>query len=108
MIDLCIRYSCSLCVEIIKNSVEGYLCKYAVEYYHIIVNNKCKSNREDQDKTLHRRVVYGPQREKTCLRGFANNTGADQPARPRSLICALLIRFSESIIYKIATGEISI
>ena len=21
--------------------------------------------------------LYGPQREKTCLRGFANNTGAD-------------------------------
>ena len=35
----------------------------------------------------------GPRREKTCLRGFANNTGADQPARPRSLISAFVIRF---------------
>ena len=33
---------------------------------------------------------------KTCLRGFANNTGADKPAHPRSLISALVIRFSES------------
>ena len=37
-------------------------------------------------------VPYGPQREKTCLRGLANNTGADQPAHPRSLISAFVIR----------------
>ena len=42
--------------------------------------------------------INGPQREKTCLRGFANNTGADQPAHPRSLISAFVIRFFESII----------
>ena len=47
-------------------------------------------------------------REKTCLRGFANNTGADQPAHPRSLISAFVIRFCESIICKLATCEISI
>ena len=40
--------------------------------------------------------------------GFANNTGADQPAHPRSLISAFVIRFLESTIYKLATGEISI
>ena len=36
--------------------------------------------------------TYGPRREKTCLRGFANNTGTDQPAHPRSLINAFVIR----------------
>ena len=51
--------------------------------------------------------IYGPQREKTCLRGFANNTGADQPAHPRSLISAFVIRFLESVICKLATGDIS-
>ena len=51
--------------------------------------------------------TYGPQREKPCLRGFANNTGADQPAHLRSLICAFAIRFLESYICKLATGEIS-
>ena len=51
---------------------------------------------------------YGLRREKTCLRGFANNTGADQPAHLRSLISALVIRFLEIIICKLATGEISI
>ena len=30
--------------------------------------------------------------------GFANNTGADQPAHPRSLIRAFVIHFLESII----------
>ena len=37
-----------------------------------------------------------------------NNTGADQPAHPRSLISAFVIRFLESIISKLATSEISI
>ena len=36
--------------------------------------------------------LFGPRREKTCLRGFANNTGADQPAHPRSLISTFVIR----------------
>ena len=54
------------------------------------------------------KVLNGPQREKTCLRGFANNTGADQPAHPPSLISAFVIRFLKSIICKLATGEISI
>ena len=37
--------------------------------------------------------LYGPRREKTCLRGFANNTGADQPAHPRSLVSTFIICF---------------
>ena len=51
--------------------------------------------------------LNGPRREKTCLRGFANNTGADQPAHPRSLISAFVVRFLENFICKLATGEIS-
>ena len=38
--------------------------------------------------------------------GFANNT--DQPGQPHSLISAFVIRFLESIICKLAAGEISI
>ena len=52
--------------------------------------------------------LNGPRSNKTCLQGFANNTGADQPAHPRSLISAFVIRFWESLICKLATGEISI
>ena len=50
----------------------------------------------------------GPRREKTCLRGFANNRGADQPVHPRSMISAFVIRFLESIICKLATDDVSI
>ena len=53
-------------------------------------------------------VINGPRREKICLWEFAKNTGADQPAHLRSLISAFVIRFLESIICKLATGEISI
>ena len=47
-------------------------------------------------------MTNGPQR------GFANNTGADQPAHPLSLISAFVIRFLESIICYLIAGEISI
>ena len=50
----------------------------------------------------------GPRRQKTCLPGVANNTVADQPALPPSLIGAFVIRFLESIISKLAMSEISI
>ena len=53
-------------------------------------------------------VLYGPRRKKTCRWGFANNTGADQPAHPRSLIIAFFIRFLESTIFYLESGEISI
>ena len=46
---------------------------------------------------------YGPR-----LRGFANNTDADQPANPCTLISDFVIRFLESIICNLAKGEISI
>ena len=52
--------------------------------------------------------LFGPQREKTCLRGFANNTGADKPAHPHSLTSTFVIPFLGSVICKLATGEISL
>ena len=54
------------------------------------------------------KIIIGPCREKTCLRRIAYNKGADQPAHPRSLISAFVIRFSERIISKLATYESSI
>ena len=50
--------------------------------------------------------LIGHRCEKTCLRGFANNTGADQPAQLHSLISAFVIPFLKSIICKLDTGEI--
>ena len=52
-------------------------------------------------------ALNGPRREKTCLQGFANNTGTGQPAHPRSLISAFAIRFLESTIFNLNTGKIS-
>ena len=52
--------------------------------------------------------IIGPRREKSCLRGFANNKYADQPAHPRRLISAFVIRFLESSISKLATSENSV
>ena len=54
---------------------------------------------------IHITDPIGPRREKTCLRRFANNTGADQPAHTRSLISAFVIRYLESNICKLATGK---
>ena len=51
---------------------------------------------------------YGPRREKTCLPGFVNNKGTDQPVHPRSLISTFVIRLLDNIISKLATSEIPI
>ena len=40
--------------------------------------------------------------------GFAKNRGADQPAHPRSLISAFVIRLLENTIPKLAINKISI
>ena len=53
-------------------------------------------------------IYIGPRRNKTCLRGFANNKGADQSAHPRRLISAFVIHLLECIISKLASSEISI
>ena len=52
-------------------------------------------------------LLFGPRREKTYLRGVANNTVADQPAHPRRLISTFVIPLLKSIISKLATSEIS-
>ena len=57
---------------------------------------------------LTKDTVHGPRREKICLRGFANNKGADQAAHPRSLISTFVIRLLECIISRLATREVSI
>ena len=35
-------------------------------------------------------TLLGPWREKTCLQGFANNTGSDQSAQSEQRLCYLL------------------
>ena len=42
------------------------------------------------------------------FREFANNTGADQPAHPRSLISAFVVGLMERILSRLASSKISI
>ena len=49
---------------------------------------------------------YGPRRAKTCLRGVANNKGAEQLAHPRRLISAFVFHLLESTISILITSEI--
>ena len=42
-------------------------------------------------------ILYEPGHEKMCLMSYANNKGADQPAHPRSLISAFVVRCLDSI-----------
>ena len=70
-----------------------------------------KANMQRVNESFHqcrRYRSYVPRRKKTCLREFANNKSADQPAHPRSQIRAFFIRFLESTISKLATREISV
>ena len=42
-----------------------------------------------------------------CVKSYANNKGADQPAHPRSLISAFVVRHLDSIISLDSIAEIS-
>ena len=51
-------------------------------------------------------IIWASMRENLSL-GVANNTGADQPAHPRSLISTFVFCFLESITSKLAISKIS-
>ena len=52
-------------------------------------------------------LAFEPGHEKTCFMPYANNKGADQPAHPRSLISAFVVRCLDSNIYLDSIAEIS-
>ena len=76
-------------------------------YKHVFTCEGKVENSVDPDDCFHNRI-YGPRHKKTCLQGFANNKGADQPVHPRSLISTFVIRLLESIISRLPTSEILI
>ena len=59
------------------------------------------------DKLQLNRITNEPRHEKMCLMSYANNKGADQPAHPRSLISAFVVRCLDSIISLDSIAEIS-
>ena len=57
--------------------------------------------------TKKRQQKDEPGHEKMCLMSYANNKGADQPAHPRSLISAFVVRCLDSMITLDSITEIS-
>ena len=51
--------------------------------------------------------IIEPGHEKTCLMSFANKKGADQPALPRSLISAFIVRCLDSVMSLVSVIKIS-
>ena len=51
--------------------------------------------------------MYEPGHEKMSLMSYANNKGTDQPVQPRSLISALVVCCSDSIISLDSIAKIS-
>ena len=52
-------------------------------------------------------MIYTRSCENVCLRPYANNKGADQPAYPRSLISTLVVRCLNSTICILAISKVS-
>ena len=51
--------------------------------------------------------TFEPGHEKTCLMSYANNKDTDQPAHPRSLISAFVIRCLDSVMSLVSVTKIS-
>ena len=48
-----------------------------------------------------------PGHEKMCLMPYANNKGEDQPAHPRSLVSAFVVRCSDRMVPLVCISKIS-
>ena len=70
--------------------------------YNLITFCACKNHYKQGSHHVNE-----PGHEKMCLMLYANNKGADQPAHPRSLISAFVVRCLDNIISLDAIAEIS-
>ena len=52
-------------------------------------------------------TLYELGHEKMCLMSYANNKGADQPAHPRSLISAFVVRCLDSVMSVVSVTKIT-
>ena len=52
-------------------------------------------------------IIIEPGHQKTCLMSYADNKGADQPAHPRSLISAFVVRCLCSVMSLVSVTKIS-
>ena len=58
-------------------------------------------------KQVYHEVFHQSRAMRKCLKSYANNKGADQPAHPRSLISAFIVLCLDSIISLDSIAEIS-
>ena len=65
-----------------------------------------KQNAVEKNLYIHM-YIHEPGHEKTCLMSYANNKGADQPAHPRSLISAFVVRCLDSVMFLVSVTKIS-
>ena len=56
---------------------------------------------------MYLRLLYGPGHAKMCLKTYANNKGAVQPAHPRSLISTFVVRCFDSMMCILALSKVS-
>ena len=57
--------------------------------------------------SYHTAQTLEPGHEKTCLMSYTNNKRADQPAHPRSLISAFVVRCLDSVMSLVPVTKIA-
>ena len=75
---------------------------------HAIVFSYCAIVVCINNNKIYRNMVHMGINARNLSLGFASNIDADQPEHPCRLISAFVFRLRESIISKLATGEILI
>ena len=105
-----------------KQTTKGLICAFVVRIWQKQVFSQRASYKPRYNllcyivKKLDRSVTFGntaelesfdPLHEKTCLKPYANNNGADQPAHLHSLICAFIVHCLDSITPVLAKSKIS-
>ena len=91
-------------------SIHRAFCKRAIQPYSLgggdtIIDTRSALKRKCSPDAAIK--IDEPGHEKMCLLSYANNKGADQPAHPRSLISAFIVRCLDSIISLDSVAEIS-
>ena len=84
--------------------VHVYTILHVFMFHHVstIRMMQCTSN-----YTFTKLHKYMSRAMRKCVMSYANHKGADQPAHPRSLISAFVVRCSDNIISLVSIAEIS-
>ena len=84
-------------------SIAYYLFFISIAFFYII-GKAIPMNTHNIGKENY--PLMEPRCEKTCFMPCANNTDADQPAHPRSLISTFIVHCLDSIIPLVSISEI--